>query len=273
MAKMFYTLEEVAQKLGKSSDDVKEMARRGEIQEFRDREKLMFKVDQIDMLAGGEDESGEIPLALEDSRLGGSGLDLQDSGLALADSREASSLGSFDTDHGEAGEKPTRSGDKAAARTQAAPSDDELSLEAVGSGSGLLDLTRESDDTSLGAELLEEVYSSDENVEIPANASGLFEAAGVESPGNALAGGGGMAMVPMAMEAYDGSWSGLGVGLMIGALVALICMGVIIFVGLGGSTAGLARMFADNLMIWGGGLLGVTLVCGAVGFFIGKATE
>ena len=55
--------------------------------------------------------------------------------------------------------------------------DEDLSLEAVGSGSGLLDLTRESDDTSLGAELLEEVYSSDDNIEIPANASGLFEAA------------------------------------------------------------------------------------------------
>ncbi|HTW95661.1 MAG TPA: helix-turn-helix domain-containing protein [Tepidisphaeraceae bacterium] len=34
---------------------------------------------------------------------------------------------------------------------------DQLNLEGVGSGSGLLDLTRESDDTSLGAELLDEI--------------------------------------------------------------------------------------------------------------------
>jgi hypothetical protein len=34
---------------------------------------------------------------------------------------------------------------------------DQLSLEAVGSGSGLLDLTRESDDTSLGADTLDEI--------------------------------------------------------------------------------------------------------------------
>jgi hypothetical protein len=34
---------------------------------------------------------------------------------------------------------------------------DQISLEGVGSGSGLLDLTRESDDTSLGAELLDEI--------------------------------------------------------------------------------------------------------------------
>lgn len=34
---------------------------------------------------------------------------------------------------------------------------DQISLEGTGSGSGLLDLTRESDDTSLGAELLDEI--------------------------------------------------------------------------------------------------------------------
>jgi hypothetical protein len=34
---------------------------------------------------------------------------------------------------------------------------DQINLEGVGSGSGLLDLTRESDDTSLGAELLDEI--------------------------------------------------------------------------------------------------------------------
>jgi hypothetical protein len=36
-------------------------------------------------------------------------------------------------------------------------SSDQVNLEGVGSGSGLLDLTRESDDTSLGAELLDEI--------------------------------------------------------------------------------------------------------------------
>jgi hypothetical protein len=37
-----------------------------------------------------------------------------------------------------------------------------LGLEGVGSGSGILNLTRESDDTSLGAELLEEIYTGEE---------------------------------------------------------------------------------------------------------------
>src|SRR5436853_432413 len=112
MAKMFYTLEEVASKLHKSPDEVKQMAKSGQIQEFRDRDKLMFKVDQIDLLAGSDDESGEVHLELEDTSAGGSaigltgsGLDLKDSsgtgtGLGLADSREGTGISVFDTDHG-----------------------------------------------------------------------------------------------------------------------------------------------------------------------------
>jgi len=263
MAKLFYTLEEVAQKLGKTPEEVKDMAKQGQIHEFRDRDKLMFKVEQIDLLAGGDEETGDIPLTLEDSRLGGSsGLDLDDSaladsGLGLADSRDSSGVSAFDSDHAGA---PAGGG-----------GDDELSLEAVGSGSGLLDLTRESDDTSLGAELLEEVYSSDDNVEIPANASGLFEAAGADSPGDAVSSG--MAMTPVFVESYDGTWSGLGAGLMIAAVVALVCIAVVVFVGLMGSTAGLATAFAGNLMIWTLGLVGALLVFAVLGLVIGKATE
>ncbi len=80
--KMFYSAEEAAQKLGKSVPDVLEMAKKGEIQEFRDRDKVMFKAEQINLLAGDEAEGGEIPLALEDSRSIDSAIDLADSGPA-----------------------------------------------------------------------------------------------------------------------------------------------------------------------------------------------
>jgi hypothetical protein len=44
------------------------------------------------------------------------------------------------------------------AKTQMTPSlEDQISMDSVGGGSGLLDLTRESDDTSLGAEILEHI--------------------------------------------------------------------------------------------------------------------
>lgn len=272
MAKMFYTIEEVAQKLHKSQDEIKQMAKTGQIQEFRDRDKLMFKVDQIDLLAGGDEESGEVHLELEDTSAGSgiglssSGLGLKDdTGLGLADSRESTGISVFDTDHGSA--PPDMAGET---HVGGETVDDDLSLEAVGSGSGLLDLTRESDDTSLGAELLEEVYSSEENIEIPANASGLFEAAAPDADDFRRAPG--MAM-PVLIETYDGAGSGLSAGLLIGALAALVCVLIVAFVGVTGSTAGLATMFADNLWVWTGGLLGITIICGLIGLFLGKASE
>jgi hypothetical protein len=284
MAKMFYTIEEVCEKLGKSEDEVKEMARSGQIQEFRDRDKLMFKVEQIDLLAGSE-ESGELQLDLEDtgggsaiglassgSEIGlsssGSGIELQDdSVLGLADSREATGISVFDTDHGgEEEAEQTRVGDAI---------DEELSLESVGSGSGLLDLTRESDDTSLGAELLEEVYSSEDNIEIPGSASGLFEAAAVDAPTEDPTQPA-TAMMPMMAEAYDGAGSGLGVGLLVGALAALVCLAIVVVVGVSGATPALAMQItsgANTLWIWTGALLAGAIIFGLVGLFIGKASE
>jgi hypothetical protein len=50
-----------------------------------------------------------------------------------------------------------------AAKTAMSATSGGTGLEGVGSGSGLLDLTRESDDTSLGAELLDEIYPGDES--------------------------------------------------------------------------------------------------------------
>ncbi|MHC4976883.1 MAG: helix-turn-helix domain-containing protein, partial [Planctomycetota bacterium] len=62
MAKMFYTIEEAAQRLGKTEEEVQAMASSGQIQEFRDRDKLVFKADQIDLLA---DDELDIDLGVE----------------------------------------------------------------------------------------------------------------------------------------------------------------------------------------------------------------
>ena len=49
MAKMFYTLEEAAQKLGMDVDDVKGLTESGQLQEFRDQDQIMLKVEQVDL--------------------------------------------------------------------------------------------------------------------------------------------------------------------------------------------------------------------------------
>ena len=75
MAKMFYTLDEVCSKLGKTQSEVEAMMGSGQIQEFRDGDKLVFKVEQINLLAEPDADDGE---ELE--------LDLNDSALDLGDS-------------------------------------------------------------------------------------------------------------------------------------------------------------------------------------------
>lgn len=275
--KMFYTAEEAAAKLGKSVEELLAMAKRGEIQEFKQGDKIQFKVEQVNLLAGGDEDLGEIPLALDDSKAG-SGIDLADSFVAPSAPKAAPSAGAKTPSLMDSSEETGISAFEASRFGQKATSDSGISLETVGSGSGLMDLTRESEDTQLGADLISQTFEDDSAVEPIANASGLFEAAGAESGGNAVVGtvtpvAGGMAMLPMAAEAYDGKWSGLGAGLLIGSVAAMVVVGIIAATMSIGSTSSIATAVAENLPVWGGGLLGVTLVAGGVGFFIGKATE
>ena len=92
MAKMFYTLEEVCEKLGKSVAEVEAMVASKEIQEFRDGDNLVFKVEQINLLTEGS-QVGEIELDLDKSELdlGDSfGLGGSESGsIGLAESQSA----------------------------------------------------------------------------------------------------------------------------------------------------------------------------------------
>jgi len=275
--KMFYTAEEAAEKLGKTVDELLAMAKRGEIQEFKQGDKVAFKVEQINLLANDDDDFGDIPLALDDSAAG-SGIDLADSFAPAKSAAPAPPSAPAPSSLMDSSEETGISAFEASRFGQPATSDSGISLETVGSGSGLLDLTRESEDTQLGADLIAATFDDDSSVEPIANASGLFEAAGVESGGNAVVGtvapmAAGMAMMPMVAESYDGKWSGLTVGLMVGASAALVMVSIIIATMSGGGASALATTVADNLPVWGGGLAGVTLISGLVGFFIGKATE
>ena len=326
MAKLFYTLEETCSKLGKSQDEVREMAQSGQLDEMRDGENMMFKRQQVDLLADDpEAESGEIELDLtsgasgfdfniegtpqedtsppdasDDGSASGSGFDLSGSGMGLAQSGSAAGLdlgGSasgigFDLgdsgsaagfDLGETGDATgfgsAFDGDDDSAETRVSDAvDEELSLESVGSGSGLLDLTRESDDTSLGAELLDEVWEGGDSGEFGASASGLFEttsegggATPTASP-QAAAAPMGLA-VPMMAVAYDGKWSGAGTGFMLGAFLALTAVLLMIVSSLAGVGPRLATMMTDNIAMYAGGLAGIAIIFGLVGMFIGKASE
>jgi len=318
MAKLFYTIEETCAKLGKSEDEVKEMASSGQLDEMRDGESVMFKRQQVDLLSGDTGSDGELELDLTsgasgfdlnlgdtgennspadasgDTSAGGSGYDLSGSGMGLSQSGSAAGLelgGSasglgFDLgDSGSAagfdlGETGDATGfgaafdeDDDSAETRVSEAiDEELSLESVGSGSGLLDLTRESDDTSLGAELLDEVWEGGDSGEFGASASGLFESV---EPDQAVASSSDapMGLAVAVAEAYDGKWSGAGVGFLVGAMFSLVAVFVMLLTSIMGVSPKLGAMITGDLMIWGGGFAALAIVAGLVGMFIGKASE
>ncbi len=275
MAKIFYTLEEAALKLKMSETQVKELVSSGQLQEFRDRDRLMFKVDQVNLLSQGEhgsDESGVIPLA-ESGELGAISLASDSgSGMNLESPKEQTGISIFDADQ-------TDEADPSAVTqvTESAPT--ELSLETVGSGSGLLDLTREADDTSLGRDLLEEVSAEEGSTasetvtegESGGDAGALFEPAGAESDvAVAAAGAGGGGMMVLA-EQVDGGWSGFSGGIAFGMVALLaLTLSVVIFGMTGAADFGLIKMIGDSFMMWLGIAAGVVLLPGLLGMFIGR---
>jgi excisionase family DNA binding protein len=68
---MFYSIQETAEKLGVTEDDVKQLARDGKLREFRDGENIMFKVEEVDKIHNREsslkfDVLDEAPVEPED---------------------------------------------------------------------------------------------------------------------------------------------------------------------------------------------------------------
>ena len=344
MGKMFYTLEEAASKLGKNEAEVKAMVSSGQLQEFRDRETLMFKVDQVDLLSDeGIDEdidlghspsemSSMIPLA--DSFTGDLGASVQplselgddsDSGAPALDAGGDDSVGDLLAASGTGGDLDSGLGGGLLGESeelnldsgiddmlegsslmsasdqsktgvsicdadeldQADPSAvtqlsddgglDDLKLDPIGSGSGLMDLTRESDDTSLGAEFLEEVYPGEEGGEGAAAAAAAGEGGGGGLFGSeeeaAMAGGPAMQLsgTIITAEPYDGAGSGLVAGLSIGAILALaLGLTAVIFGMMGVGDGGVLGIVTDNFIPVMGGLAGATLLLGIIGWVIGR---
>jgi hypothetical protein len=171
---------------------------------------------------------------------------------------------------------------------------DRIGLDGVSSGSGLMDLTNDSESSTIGAALMDEAFSSDEGAELPANASGIFggeSGEGGESGAGLAAAAVGVAVGaavatgkkgataaiftsgPAAPEAYSGSWSGLGVGLLLPASLGLIAAAAIVVSKQLGAPPDLAVMYASDWVMYTGAFAGIIAVSGAIGFFVGKATE
>ncbi len=306
MAKMWYAPDEAQAKLGCSAEELKAMVKDGLLREFRDApNKIIYKVEEVDALAMSDlssTGSGEIQLAPEPEDTSGSmtGIPLGDTGTGLdmsgtkpLPSDTADQVGLDDTSSAEAPDDTvvTSHGVNVLddtdeeltpvdphAQTQISPDlqdlDDQVSLDGGGSGSGLLDLSREADDTSLGAELLEEIYPGSED-------EGAIETqvpGGFEMPTEATAGISGMQAqaVPVAdfttvitAEDPTSGWYG---AMMFLPFLVLLLLSVITAAVASDVHPSLFDVLSTNIWFIVGGCGVVTLIIFLMGtFFAGRA--
>lgn len=280
MAKPFYSMEEVCSALKKTPDDIRALVRDGALREFRDAGKVFFKSEDVDRLkgAGGPGDSGEIILeAVDDApppvvdKLGAS----DSIGLAMSEPEPASKddtaitaggISVFDDDELEIDADPM-----AKTRISGAVGD-EVPIDGGGSGSGLLDLTREADDTSLGAELLDEIYPGEDEAEAqrkrpaPAEEPAEEEAEpAAEEPIDA-----GEVIMPVYVPTGDPQEPIFG-GVLVGATVVLAVSASVVGAVLQGYYPSYGLTFSNNFLYF---ILGSVLVLGLsalLGWVVGKA--
>jgi hypothetical protein len=188
MAGMFYSLQEVAAKLNKTEEEVKEIIRQGRLREFRDGPNLLFKVDEVEALMSDTSiaskrasakakqvtDEDEISLAPEPSEgpakesepagadttaTAGKGIDVlgeADGDYKLAD--DTLSETKIVPDEGSLAGDTLGETKAASDKASLEEIEEDVNLDTFGSGSGLLDLSLQADDTSLGG-ILDEIYA------------------------------------------------------------------------------------------------------------------
>jgi hypothetical protein len=149
---------------------------------------------------------------------------------------------------------------------------DQINLEGVGSGSGLLDLTRESDDTSLGAELLDEISPSGGTVAGARRGTVVSADSGVGMDAPAPRGGRSVISQPVYVEAPDALAPAMGWLALFGAGVVLFGIFVMINVVMGvrpsviqGMSGPAGKGMVYLMMAFGGAILFFV-----IGLIIGK---
>lgn len=203
MAGMFYSAQEAAEKLNTTKEHLDKMVQDGKLREFRDGANVLFKVEEVEALKGDEGiaaakeapseeesmlDTGEISLAPESAE------QPTDADLLEADTvagEEAIDVvGETDSEGGTADLLAETGGATGTADllaetkgTGAEPSleeiEEDVNLDTFGSGSGLLDLSLQADDTSLGG-ILDEIYTSESAQDTSEGAA--LEAVAEEAP-------------------------------------------------------------------------------------------
>ncbi len=310
MAKQFYSVEEAQNKLGLTEEELKQLIRDGQLREFRDGGKVLYKTEEVDSLANNlatlsgslSGTSGELVLEpTDETSMGLTGSDMleldeaerTDDNVAVVDDPKEdtviTSVGISVFDDEDMAEADPAAKTVPSTLEPAGGSGGTGVLTGSGSGgsggsggtgSGLLDLTREADDTSLGAELLDEIYSEDQEAGLPeigeATRAGLDAAIPEEREQEEIfepvapAAAEAAASVPTIVEGGAGPVEAGLSGAMLGAILVLAVAGVAVSANLQGVAASMLEPLVKNLLIAGGVFVGVTLICFVVGFLLGR---
>jgi len=278
MAKMFYTMEETKAALGRDEDGIKQLAREGRLREFRDGARLMFKADQVEQLkaelAGGAVE----PISLGGADSGAPIGLVGDSGTAMAPSPGDTgsipspgsgsgllNLGSGTGSGGSRGGISVFEVDDSqkvdpSAQTAINPNIQVPANIEAGSGSGLLDLTREADDTSLGAVFDELTPAAGRRPAPPAAAEARAAAPAPERARPVTA--------PVAAPAPPDALTGALSGAALAAAIAVCFGGFVLTTAVLGYRPQILASIRDSGLVYLGLMFGLTLLFFAVGYFM-----
>ena len=256
MSKMYYTAEEAAAKLGVSAEELEQMVRDEQLRVFKDGQRNMYMATEVDAqappTAQGEEEEVELtPAAAPAGEAGGSeDFTITSQGISIFDEEDLE-IESADP----------------SAKTQIAPSiEDQIAVEGVGSGSGLLDLTRESDDTSLGAEVLDHIDLEGEAAAAPAVAAGgSVMGLGPEVVETVIS------TPPTYVEAIDAG-AGLFGGIIVAAAIVAALIGAVAFSAYSTSQIGYIFQLKENVLMVLGACFVVALIAAVLGWLFGKAS-
>jgi len=255
--KMYYSEEETIEKLGITSEELQKMVQEGKLHAYLDGSRKVY-TEEVDALSPQQEQEVVELTPAEDTAQDAVSLSEAEK-TEGGDKKEETVISSegitvFDEEDLEV---PTAD---PMAKTTIAPGlvEDEISLEGAGSGSGLLDLTRESDDTSLGAEVLEHI---DMESAVPSSSAALE--AITEEPAAEVS-----TEAPVVVEEVDptsGMFSGL-------ACVVMLVMVAVVIAAMTGTVPGYVEALQKHWSAFAV-IAGVVMVILAiVGYLLGKSS-
>jgi len=278
MAKDFYTMKEASERLGISEEELRNLVREGRLREFRDATGPLYRAEEVEALVGqvgpsgptGEQEPAapapEQPPAEEPLGEASSVFALEPAAEADAAKTDVFTL----EPAGDAAEPKSGSGSGSGisllddldnitipadplAETVVSTGE---GLEAGRSGSGLLDLAKESDDTSLGAELYDDFAAPEGQAEAAPAEPAAVEAAEYVAP-------------VIAAEPADPMTPGF-IGMAVVGVITLFVVGMSVAAAVFDAWPGVLQVLYANLWFYVGGTVLAAALFWVIGWVLGK---